>query len=73
MKTIRTVLLFAVLSLGVGYGIYSVNSETIVHHSKADELGEIAFMALPVFLLLLFLNGVARMLKRKSNKKPSEQ
>lgn len=72
MKAVRTLIFFLILSVAVSYGVYSVNSDTIINSSVSDIAGEIGIIAIPVFLVLVFLNAVARMLGKAVKKKPSE-
>lgn len=72
MKAVRTLIIFLILSVAISYGVYSVNSDTIINSSASDIAGEIGIIAIPVFLVLVFLNAVAKMLGKAIKKKPSE-
>lgn len=71
MKKLRDIFIMLVISLAVGYGVYSFNANAI-KTSTTDMAGEIGVIAVPVFILLLFLYMVARLLgKAVKKKKPS--
>lgn len=72
MKTLRTIFVFLVISLAAGYGVYSVNSDTIIS-TRADMAGEIGVIAIPVFIFLIFIYMVAKAVGKAVKKKPSAE
>lgn len=74
MKVLGKLIILIVLSLAIATGLFFVNSEVIIS-SWQDNIAEIAFLALPVFIvlaLLYFVNrALVRTVKGLRKKKPS--
>ena len=75
MKVVGKLIILILLSLAIAIGLFFVNNEVIVS-SWQDNLAEIAFLAIPVFIvlaLLYFVNrALIRTVKGLRKKKPSE-
>lgn len=63
MKVFGKLIILIVLSLAIATGLFFVNSEVIVS-SWQDNIAEVAFMAVPVFIVLALLYCVNRALVR---------
>lgn len=75
MKTLNRFLILGLLSLVIATGLYFINSNVIVKNSFADKIGEIVFLAVPVFIIITILyyanKALVRSVKGLKNKKPS--
>lgn len=75
MKTFRRLLVLVVLSLIIATGLFFINSNVIVKSSLLDKIGEIIFLAVPVFIVIAILyyvnKALVRSVKGLKNKKPS--
>lgn len=76
MKLLKKLLLILVLSVAIATGLFFVNSH-VIKSVWQDDVLEIAFITLPVFILLSLLYFVNRTLfktvKKIKKKKPSGQ
>lgn len=74
MKTLRKLLVVALISVVIATGLFFINS-TVIKNSFADKVLEILITAIPVFIvlaLLLYINkALIRSVKAIKNKKPS--
>jgi hypothetical protein len=75
MKILRRLLILFILSLIIATGLFFINSNVIVKNSFADKIGEIIFLAVPVFIIITILyyvnKALVRSVKGLKNKKPS--
>ena len=75
MKTLRRLSGLVMLSLIIATGLFFINSNVIVKSSFADKIGEILFLAIPVFIIITILyyanKALVRSVKGLKNKKPS--
>ena len=76
MKIFGKLILLILLSFAAATGLFFINSSMIVS-SWQDNIAEIAFLAIPVFIvlaLLYFVNrALVRTVKGLRKKKPSEE
>lgn len=74
MKTLKKLLVMALVSVVIATGLFFVNS-TVIKNSFADKVLEILVLAIPVFIVLALLLYVNRALVKSvrgiKNKKPS--
>lgn len=74
MKTLKKLLVMALVSVVIATGLFFVNS-TVIKNSFADKVLEILVLAIPVFIVLALLQYVNRALVKSvrgiKNKKPS--
>lgn len=65
----------ALLSLIIATGLFFINSNVIVKNSLGDKIGEIIFLAVPVFIVISILHyankALVKSIKGLKNKKPS--
>jgi len=75
MKALRRLLVLALLSVIIATGLFFINSNVIVKNSLGDKIGEIIFLAVPVFIVISFLyyvnKALVKSVKGLKNKKPS--
>lgn len=74
MKAFRKIFVLALVSILIATGLFFINS-SVVKTSFGDKVGEIVFLSVPVFIVLLILYFVNRALVKSvkgiKNKKPS--
>jgi uncharacterized membrane protein len=74
MKSLRLVLILAIFSMGIAAIFYSTN-ELVIKSTWYGKLTEITIMAVPIFLVLLFIYFIGKTIGktagRLSKKKPS--
>ncbi|ALM49738.1 hypothetical protein AMR72_12980 [Flavobacterium psychrophilum] len=74
MKTLKKLLVMALVSVVIATGIFFINS-TVIKNSFADKVLEILVLAIPVFIvlaLLLYVNkALVKSVRGIKNKKPS--
>lgn len=75
MKTLRRLSVLVLLSLIIATGLFFINSNVIVKNSLGDKIGEIIFLAVPVFIVISILyyanKALVKSVKGLKNKKPS--
>lgn len=72
MKSLKTIFILLLLSAATSALVFFLNSAETITASTTDVAGEIAVVAIPIFVFLLFIYGVARTLSKivkKKNKK----
>ena len=72
MKFIKTIFILLLLSVGVSALVFFLNSAETITTSTTDVAGEIAVVAMPIFVFLLFIHLIARAIGKtvkKGNKK----
>jgi len=74
MKTLKKLLVTALLSVVIATGLFFINS-TVIKNSFTDKVLEILFLAIPVFIVLSLLvyanKALVKSVKGIKNKKPS--
>jgi uncharacterized membrane protein len=75
MKVLRLIFILAIFSIGIAGIFYSTN-ELVIKSTWYGKLTEIIVMAVPIFLILLFIYFIGKTIikttGRRNNKKPSQ-
>lgn len=72
MKFLKTIFILLLISVATSAVVFFLNSAETITASTTDVAGEIAVVAIPIFVFLLFIYGVARAVGKtvkKRNKK----
>lgn len=73
MKLLRLIFILAIFSIGIAGIFYSTN-ELVIKSTWYGKLTEIIVMAVPIFLILLFIYFIGKTIIKttRRNKKPSQ-
>ena len=72
MKSLKTIFILFLLSVGISAVVFFLNSADTITASATDVAGEIAVVAVPIFVFLIFIYAIARAVGKsvkKGNKK----